>query len=162
MPQVSAADLRSAPSSTIARASIRRAAEPSFSRPAAARSSAAVKSTRVIATAPPIDVCSSLMSKHRVRVSSIWESQNESKAAAVGIRPLRLGRLLLCGLLSFDRQKQFLLACGGLAGLLAFSGGRFRFQALFQRIHQVDNVPAARSGFRPDSLTLTLRINEFG
>src|SRR5438093_8829733 len=85
MPQVSAADLRSAPSSTIARASIRRAAEPSFSRPAAARSSAAVKSTRVIATAPPIDVCSSLMSKHRVRVSSIWESQNESKAAAVGI-----------------------------------------------------------------------------
>src|SRR4051812_1949102 len=89
MPQVSAAALRSAPSSTIARASIRRAAEPSFSRPAAARSSAAVKSTRVIATAPPIDVCSSLMSKHRVRVSSIWKSQNESKAAAVGISDLR-------------------------------------------------------------------------
>src|SRR3954447_26215559 len=85
MPQVSAADLRSAPSSTIARASIRRAAEPSFSRPADARSSAAVKSTRVIATAPPIDVCSSLMSKHRVRVSSNWKSQNESKAATVGI-----------------------------------------------------------------------------
>jgi hypothetical protein len=40
----------------------------------------------VIATAPPIDVCSSLMSQHRVRVSSIWKSQNESKAAAVGIR----------------------------------------------------------------------------
>src|ERR1039457_5262417 len=55
MPQVSAADLRSAPSSTIARASIRRAAEPSFSRPAAARRSLAVKSSRVIQTAPPID-----------------------------------------------------------------------------------------------------------
>src|ERR1017187_7283890 len=55
MPQVSAADLRSAPSSTIARASIRRAAEPSFSRPAAARRSLAVKSSRVIPTAPPID-----------------------------------------------------------------------------------------------------------
>src|ERR1039457_3399353 len=55
MPQVSAADLRSAPSSTIARASLRRAAEPSFSRPAAARRSLAVKSSRVIQTAPPID-----------------------------------------------------------------------------------------------------------
>src|SRR2546423_11838952 len=35
---------------------------------------------------------------------------------------LRLGRLLLCGLLPLDRQKHFLLACGGLAGLLALSG----------------------------------------
>src|SRR5713226_8386241 len=55
MPQVSAAVRRSAPSSTIARASIRRAAEPSFSRPAAARRSFAVKSGRMILTAPPID-----------------------------------------------------------------------------------------------------------
>src|SRR5260221_14320528 len=55
MPQVSAAVRRSAPSSTIARASIRRAAEPSFSRPAAARRSFAVKSGLMILTAPPID-----------------------------------------------------------------------------------------------------------
>src|SRR5947207_7149259 len=47
-------------------------------------------------------------------------------------------------------------------GLLAFSGDGLGFKALFQRIHQVDNVPAARPGSRPDGLTLTLRINEFG
>src|ERR1043166_9707308 len=55
MPQVSAALVRSAPSSTIARHSIRRAAETSLALVAAARSSDAVKSTRVIAIALPID-----------------------------------------------------------------------------------------------------------
>src|SRR5665811_1829787 len=38
--------------------------------------------------------CSSLKSKHRVRISLIWESQNESKAAAVGIRHLRSRRTM--------------------------------------------------------------------
>src|SRR5664280_2384179 len=55
MPQVSAAVLRSAPSSTSASASIRRAAAPSFSRLAAARRADAVISSRPIATAAPID-----------------------------------------------------------------------------------------------------------
>src|SRR5439155_15550370 len=45
----------------------------------------------------------------------------------------RLGRLLLCGLLSLDRPKGFPLAYGGLAGLSAFSGGGLGFKALFQR-----------------------------
>src|ERR1039457_2712237 len=84
MPQVSAAILRSAPSRIIAIASIRRAAEPSFSRPATIRSSAAVTSSRVIETAAPIDA-TPLRSQHRVRLSLIWESQNESTAGAVGI-----------------------------------------------------------------------------
>src|ERR1017187_10417938 len=84
MPQVSAAILRSAPSRIIAIASIRRAAEPSFSRPATIRSSAAVTSSRVIETAAPIDA-TPLRNQHRVRLSLIWESQNESTAGAVGI-----------------------------------------------------------------------------
>src|SRR6476661_8131790 len=73
MPQVSAAVLRSAPSSTSASASIRRAAAPSFSPLAALRSSEAVRSSRVIDTAAPIDAAP-LKSQHRVRVSLIWES----------------------------------------------------------------------------------------
>src|SRR6478736_4001103 len=73
MPQVSAAVLRSAPSSTSASASIRRAAAPSFSLLAALRSSEAVRSSRVIDTAAPIDAAP-LKSQHRVRVSLIWES----------------------------------------------------------------------------------------
>src|SRR5450631_4359789 len=89
MPQVSAAILRSAPSRIIAIASIRRAAEPSFSRPATIRSSAAVTSSRVIETAAPIDA-TPLRSQHRVRLSLIWESQNESTAGAVGITRARL------------------------------------------------------------------------
>src|SRR6202011_4752318 len=55
MPQLSAALVRSAPSSTIARHSIRRAAATSWALVAAARSSDAVKSSRVIAIALPID-----------------------------------------------------------------------------------------------------------
>src|ERR1700751_5445100 len=73
MPQVSAAVLRSTPSSTSASASIRRAAAPSFSPLAALRSSDAVKSRRVIDTAVPIDAAP-LKSQHRVRISLIWES----------------------------------------------------------------------------------------
>src|SRR6266478_5190417 len=73
MPQVSAAVLRSTPSSTSASASIRRAAALSFSPLAALRSSEAVRSSRVIDTAAPIDAAP-LKSQHRVRVSLIWES----------------------------------------------------------------------------------------
>src|ERR1700694_501643 len=81
MPQVSAADLRSAPSSTMARASIRTVLLPPRRR------------TKLLCRQiKPYDpnrsthrCCSSLKSKHRVRVSPIWESKNESKAAAVGI-----------------------------------------------------------------------------
>src|SRR5260370_41370277 len=73
MPQVSAAVLRSKPSSTSASASIRRAAALFFSPLAALRSSEAVRSSRVIDTATPIDAAP-LKSQHRVRVSLIWES----------------------------------------------------------------------------------------
>src|SRR4029077_2877113 len=73
MPQVSAAVLRSTPSSTSASASIRRAAALFFSELAALRTSEAVRSSRVIDTAAPIDAAP-LKSKHRVRVSLIWES----------------------------------------------------------------------------------------
>src|SRR6476661_5967280 len=73
MPQVSAAVLRSMPSSTSASASIRRAAALFFSPPAALRSSDAVRSSRVIDTAAPIDAAP-LKRQHRVRVSLIWES----------------------------------------------------------------------------------------
>ena len=51
MPQISAAVVRSAPSSTSASASIRRAARASLVWPAAARSSLAVSSRRVISIA---------------------------------------------------------------------------------------------------------------
>jgi len=73
MPQVSAGVLRSTPSSTSASASIRRAAALSFSPLGALRSSEAVRSSRVIDTAAPIDVAP-LKGQHRVRVSLIWES----------------------------------------------------------------------------------------
>src|SRR6266404_3184561 len=73
MPQVSAAVLRSTPSSTSASASIRRAAPLFLSPLDALRSSEAVRSSRVIATAAPIDAAP-LKSQHRVRVSLIWES----------------------------------------------------------------------------------------
>src|SRR5229473_2948778 len=73
MPQVSAAVLRSTPSSTSASASIRRAAALSFSPLAALRSSEAVRSSRVIDTAAPIEAAP-LKGQHRVRVSLIWES----------------------------------------------------------------------------------------
>src|SRR6476469_9793791 len=73
MPQVSAAVLRSKPSSTSASASIRRAAALFFSPPAALRSSEAVRSSWVIDTAVPIDAAP-LKREHRVRVSLIWES----------------------------------------------------------------------------------------
>src|SRR5216683_499846 len=73
MPQVSAAVLRSTPSSTSASASIRRAAALFFSPLAALRSSEAVRSSRVIDTAAPIDAAP-LKGQHRVRVSLIWES----------------------------------------------------------------------------------------
>src|SRR6267154_2108926 len=73
MPQVSAAVLRSTPSSTSASESIRRAAALFFSPLAALRSSEAVRSSRVIDTAAPIDAAP-LKSQHRVRVSLIWES----------------------------------------------------------------------------------------
>src|SRR6476659_1967524 len=73
MPQVSAAVWRSTASSTSASASIRRAAALSFSPLAALRSSEAVRSSRLIDTAAPIDAAP-LKNQHRVRVSLIWES----------------------------------------------------------------------------------------
>src|SRR3981081_209397 len=73
MPQVSAAVWRSKPPSTSASASIRRAAALFFSPLAALRSSDAVRSSRVIDTAAPINAAP-LQSQHRVRVSLIWES----------------------------------------------------------------------------------------
>src|ERR1700757_785820 len=73
MPQVSAAVLRSTPSSTRASVSIRRAAALFFSPLAALRRSEAVRSSRVIDTAAAIDAAP-LKSKHRVRISLIWES----------------------------------------------------------------------------------------
>src|SRR5258706_9873727 len=73
MPQVSAAVLRSTPSSTSASESIRRAAALSFSPLAVLRSYEAVRSSRVIDTAAPIDAAP-LKGQHRVRVSLIWES----------------------------------------------------------------------------------------
>src|SRR5450631_2361483 len=73
MPQVSAAVLRSTPSSTSASASIRRAAALFFSPLATLRSSEAVRSSRVIDTAALIDAAP-LKSQHRVRVSLIWDS----------------------------------------------------------------------------------------
>src|ERR1700759_1002126 len=84
MPQVSAAVLRSTPSSTSASASIRRAAAPSFSPLAALRSSDAVKSRRVIDTAAPIDAAP-LKSQHRVRISLIWESLTRHSFGPLGL-----------------------------------------------------------------------------
>jgi hypothetical protein len=55
MPQASAAVLRSDPSSTIARHSMRRAADTFFARRAAARSPDALRSSRVIAIPALID-----------------------------------------------------------------------------------------------------------
>src|SRR5260370_13398071 len=73
MARVAAAVLRSLPSSTGASAIIRRAAALSFSPLAALRSSEAVRSSRVIDTAAPIEAAP-LKGQHRVRVSLIWES----------------------------------------------------------------------------------------
>src|ERR1700741_3719500 len=73
MPQASAAVVRSDPSSTNARHSIRRAAEAFLVCVAAARRSAAVKSNRVIAIALPIDAAP-LQEQHRVSLAPIWES----------------------------------------------------------------------------------------
>src|SRR6476620_550468 len=104
MPQVSAAVLRSMPSSTSASASIRRAAALFFSPPAALRSSDAVRSSRVIDTAAPIDAAP-LKRQHRVRVSLIWESLTSHSLGPLvllllvdgaSVFAVRRARLLLC------------------------------------------------------------------
>src|ERR1700737_2272520 len=85
MPQVSAAVLRSTPSSTSASANIRRAAALSFSRPGAARSAVAVKSSRVIETLAPIAIAPL---QERASSQNFLDSgipKNESTIAAVGI-----------------------------------------------------------------------------
>src|ERR1700687_5552659 len=99
MPQVSAAVLRSTPSSTSASASIRRAAALSFSPLAALRSSEAVRSSRVIDTAAPIDAAP-LKGQHRVRVSLIWESLMSQRFGPLVLIPSRHseGYLVLRGL----------------------------------------------------------------
>src|SRR6266403_2285202 len=84
MPQVSAAVLRSTPSSTNASASIRRAAALSFSPLAALRSSKAVRSSRVIDTAAPINAAPL---KRPASSQSFTDLgiPNESQFRAVGI-----------------------------------------------------------------------------
>src|SRR6185437_7030651 len=86
MPQVSAAVLRSTPSSTSASASIRRAAALFFSPPAALRSSEAVKSSRVIDTAAPIDAAPQKTASSQN--STDLGIPNESNLRAGGIRGL--------------------------------------------------------------------------
>src|SRR6478735_7715777 len=88
MPQVSAAVLRSMPSSTSASASIRRAAALFFSPPAALRSSDAVRSSRVIDTAAPIDAAP-LKRQQRVTVSGRWYKPfGEAEALSPAAREL--------------------------------------------------------------------------
>jgi len=82
------------PSRIIAIASIRRAAEPVLLAPAAIRSSAAVTSSRVIETAAPIDAAP-LRSRHRVRLSLIWESQMSQQLGPL-VSDRRPARDLMC------------------------------------------------------------------
>src|SRR6267142_3371075 len=84
MPQVSAAVLRSTPSSTSASASIRRAAALFFSPLDALRSSDAVRSSRVIDTAAPIDAASSQKTASSQSFTDLG-IPNESQSPAVGI-----------------------------------------------------------------------------
>src|SRR6267378_2685593 len=111
MPQVSAAVLRSTPSSTSASESIRRAAALSFSPLAALRSSEAVRSSRVIDTAAPIDAAP-LKGQHRVRVSLIWESlMSHSFGPLVLIAPVTstgIGSYVRAGLDSADHGRNIL------------------------------------------------------
>src|SRR6266852_3269889 len=85
MPQVSAAVLRSTPSSTRASASIRRAAALFFSPLAALRSSEAVRSSRVTDTAAPIDAAP-LQKPASSQSFTDLGIPNESQFRAVGIR----------------------------------------------------------------------------
>src|SRR6476619_6552816 len=105
MPQVSAAVLRSMPSSTSASASIRRAAALFFSPPAALRSSEAVRSSRVIDTAVPIDAAP-LKREHRVRVSLIWESLTSHSLGPLVLYIARASRIRRARSLSdFDTNR---------------------------------------------------------
>src|SRR5207249_9434811 len=117
MPQVSAAVLRSTPSSTSASASIRRAAALSFSPLAALRSSEPVLSSRVFDTAAPIDAAP-LKDQRRVRVSLIWESLMSHSFGPLVSRICRASPrdgLLRGRRLSFQRESQYAPspACGG-------------------------------------------------
>src|ERR1700681_3818686 len=86
MPQFAAAVLRSTPSSTSASANIRRAAALSFSPLAALRSSEAVRSSRVIETAVPIDAAPSQKPASSQSLTDLG-IPNESQFRAVGITP---------------------------------------------------------------------------
>src|SRR5437016_7486521 len=86
MPQVSAAVLRSTPSSTSASASIRRAAALFFSPLAALRSSEAVRSSRVIDTAAPIDAAPPQKQASSQSFTDLG-IPNESQFRAAGISP---------------------------------------------------------------------------
>src|SRR5258705_13650724 len=95
MPQVSAAVSRSTPSSTSASARIRRAAALFFSPLAALRRSEAVKSSRVIDTAAPIDTApQKAASSQNFTDLGI---PNESQFRAVGINPPRCQRITVSG-----------------------------------------------------------------
>src|SRR4029077_7500426 len=74
--------------STSASASIRRAAALFFSPLAALRSSQAVRSSRVMNTAAPIDAAP-FKSQHRVRVSLIWESLMSHSFGPLVLEPAR-------------------------------------------------------------------------
>src|SRR5580704_3211017 len=86
MPQASAAVLRSKPSSTSASASIRRAAPLFFSPLAALRSSEAVRSSRVIDTAAPIDAAP-LKKPASSQSFTDLGIPYESQSRAIGISP---------------------------------------------------------------------------
>src|SRR5438445_2967793 len=90
MPQVSAAVLRSTPSSTSASASVRRAAALFFSPLAALRSSEAVRSSRVIATAAPIDAAPPQKQASSQSFTDLG-IPNESQFRAAGIRSVEFG-----------------------------------------------------------------------
>ena len=85
MPHVFAAVVRSEPSSTMAKASIRRAAAPFVSLAAAARSAVALKSSRVIAIAAAIE---DLPPKKAASIQTFADSRipHESVFLAVGMR----------------------------------------------------------------------------
>src|SRR6266852_3288734 len=144
MPQVSAAVLRSTPSSTRASASIRRAAALFFSPLAALRSSEAVRSSRVTDTAAPIDAAP-LQKPASSQSFTDLGIPNESQFRAVGIRPS-------WGASSFQES------------ILGIMGSRFRGndggEFLFHlRKPIVERVAGAAHG--ADRVLLAARIEQF-
>src|SRR3981189_3162920 len=123
MPEVSAAVLRSTPSSTSASASIRRAPALSSSPLPALRSSEAVRPSRVIDTAAPIDAAP-LKGQHRVRVSLIWESlMSHSFGPLVSDVTPALGPFLFAATPESDRDMPAVLTAAEMLTNAAEHGG---------------------------------------